>query len=57
MLDWWLWDVVDRGSMERVGDGSRRTRVFQNGWGTDPAERAFSRAFRDFNPLTDLGIG
>ena len=28
-----------------------------NGWGTDPAERAFYRAFRDFNPLNDLGIG
>ena len=25
--------------------------------GTDPAERAFYRAFRDFNPLNDLGIG
>jgi len=25
--------------------------------GTDPAKRAFYRAFRDFNPLTDLGIG
>ena len=25
--------------------------------GTDPAERAFSRAFRDFNPLNDLGSG
>ena len=27
-----------------------------NGWG-DPAERAFYRAFCDFNPLNDLGIG
>ena len=27
-----------------------------NGWGTDPAERAFYRAFRDLNPLNDLGI-
>jgi len=25
--------------------------------GTDPAKRAFYRAFRDFNPLNDLGIG
>ena len=25
--------------------------------GTDTAKRAFNRAFRDFNPLTDLGIG
>ena len=25
--------------------------------GTDPAERAFYRAFRDFNPLNDLEIG
>ena len=23
--------------------------------GTDPTERAFYRAFRDFNPLNDLG--
>ena len=23
--------------------------------GTDPAERAFYRAFRDFNPLNDIG--
>ena len=27
------------------------------GWGTDPAKRAFYRAFRDFNPLNDIGIG
>ena len=27
-----------------------------NGWGTDPAKRAFYRAFRDFNPLNDFGI-
>ena len=40
MLDWWLWDVVDRGSMERVGDR--------------PRKRAFSRAFCDFNPMNDL---
>ena len=26
-------------------------------WGTDPAKRAFYRAFRDFNPLNDIGIG
>ena len=25
--------------------------------GTDPAKRAFYRAFRDFNPLNDIGIG
>ena len=25
--------------------------------GTDPTERAFYRAFRDLNPLNDLGIG
>ena len=25
--------------------------------GTDPTERAFYRAFRDFNPLNDLGSG
>ena len=31
--------------------------VATNRWGTDPAERAFYRVFRDFNPLTDLGIG
>ena len=43
MLDCWLWDVVDRGSMERVGTG--------------PAKRAFYRVFRDFNLLNDLGIG
>ena len=43
MLDCWLWDVVDRGSMGRVG--------------TDPAKRAFYRTFRDFNPLNDLGSG
>ena len=29
----------------------------RNWMGTDPTERAFYRAFRDFNPLTDLGIG
>ena len=34
----------------------------KNGWGqkrvgTDPAKRAFYRAFRDLNPLNDLGIG
>ena len=43
MLDCWLWDVVDRGSMERVG--------------THPVKRAFYRPFRDLNPLNDLGIG
>ena len=25
--------------------------------GADPAKRAFYRAFRDFNPLNDLGSG
>ena len=25
--------------------------------GPDPAKRAFYRAFRDFNPLNDLGSG
>ncbi len=25
--------------------------------GTDPAKCAFFRAFRDFNPLNDIGIG
>ena len=29
----------------------------KNGWGTDPAERAFYRVFRDFSPLNDLGSG
>ena len=28
-----------------------------NWTGTDPTERAFYRAFRDFNPLNDFGIG
>ena len=28
-----------------------------NWMGTDPTERTFYRAFRDFNPLNDLGIG
>ena len=28
-----------------------------NWMGTDPAKRAFYRAFRDFNPLSDIGIG
>ena len=28
-----------------------------NWMGTDPTERAFYRAFRDFNPLNDLGSG
>ena len=41
MLDCWLWDVVDRGSMGRVG--------------THPTERAFYRAIRDLNTLNDLG--
>ena len=56
MLDCWLWDVVDRGSMERVGDTPRETRVLQSfpkGWGTHPAKRAFYRAFRDLNPLNE----
>ena len=33
-------------------DGIATARV-----GTDPAKRAFCRAFRDFNPLNDIGIG
>ena len=38
--------------MERVGTGGDAERV-----GTAPAKRAFYRAFRDFNPLNDLGSG
>ena len=31
--------------------------TFMERMGTDPAKRAFYRAFRDFNPLSDIGIG
>ncbi len=31
--------------------------LLENEWGTHPTKRAFYRAFRDFNPLNDLGIG
>ena len=30
---------------------------YENWMGTDPAKRAFYRAFRDLNPLNNLGIG
>ena len=43
-----LWDTVDA----TVG-----LDVATEFLGTHPAERAFYRAFRDFNPLNDLGIG
>ena len=43
---------IDRPYIGDIGGGGNK-----NGWGTDPAERAFYRAFRDFNPLNDLGIG
>ena len=40
------WDFEESGGL-----------VMKIGWGTDPAKRAFYRAFRDFNPLNDIGIG
>ena len=42
-----VWEL--EGAPVRIGRGIGR--------GTHPTERAFYRAFRDFNPLNDLGIG
>ena len=38
---------------EPKADGARKMRDWM---GTDPPERTFYRAFRDFNPVNDLGI-
>ena len=41
--------VAALAAFQTINEGKRTV-------GTDPAERAFYRAFRDFNPLNDLGI-
>jgi len=48
---------MDTAYSPRLHEEELSAAASQNGWGTNPAKRAFYRAFRDFNPLNDLGIG
>jgi len=47
---------VRQAKLGRTNSGRSYIVKKSNGWGTDPAKRAFYRAFRDFNPLNDFGI-
>ena len=51
-------DTVARETLKHLpGEWGERLRSGEERVGTDPAKRAFYRAFRDFNPLNDIGIG
>ena len=43
--------------MKNILDACKHGKETTEQVGTDPAKRAFYRAFRDFDPLNDLGIG